>query len=106
MKLLTKEVLERLPALGTTDNLSLDDHVLQVKFFDPYGSWSWFAVEYDPQQKLFFGWVNGFEKEWGYFSLEELESLTFAGMPRIERDLYFAPIKYGEYVKKTECSSN
>ncbi len=100
MQLVTKEVAARFPPLGSTDNLPLDDHVLQVKFFDPYGSWTWFAVEYDPTERRFFGYVEGLENEWGYFSLDELESLKFCGMQRIERDLYFQPIKFGDYQKR------
>jgi len=62
-----------------------------VKFFDPYGSWSWYASELDPEEKLFFGLVAGHEKELGYFSLAELESVKFAGRQRIERDLHWKP---------------
>jgi len=98
VKLLTKEILEKMPALYTTENQSLDDHVLQVKFFDPYGSWSWYGVEYDPKEQRFFGYVVGQENEWGYFSLVELESLKFCGYPRIERDLYFKPIKFSAFL--------
>jgi hypothetical protein len=99
MKLLTKEILEKLPALGTTDNLPLDEHVLIVKFFDPYGSWKWYACEYDPKEQMFFGYVEGLENEWGYFSYKELTLLNFFGKPRIERDLCFKSIKYGEFIK-------
>lgn len=42
---------------------------------------------------LFFGLVHGFEKEWGYFSLKELESVTGPHGLKIERDLYFEPTK-------------
>lgn len=98
-QLLTKEILKRLPALGATEELSLDDHVLQVKFFDPYGSWTWYGIEYDPEERRFFGYVIGLENEWGYFSLTELEELKFCGVSRIERDYYFKPIKFGELLK-------
>lgn len=47
--------------------------------------------EYDPAEHLCFGWVEGFEKEWGYFSLDELaEARGPLGLP-IERDLHFVP---------------
>ena len=38
---------------------------------------SWYISEYDPIKKLCFGLVDGFEKELGYFSLDELLSLKF-----------------------------
>ena len=36
----------------------------------------------------FFGFVDGLEREWGYFSLSELESVRGGfGLP-VERDMY------------------
>ena len=63
-----------------------------VKYFSPYNSWTWYAVEFDGED-TFFGLVDGFELEWGYFSLSELASVAIAGntVPAVERDLYFTP---------------
>jgi len=90
MKLLTKEILERLPALGSLDGVD-DDPVVQVKFFTPWSNWTWLAIEFDPKTGIFFGLVSGFELEWGNFSLAELEEVRGPGGLRIERDLYFEP---------------
>ncbi len=38
---------------------------------------------------MFFGLVDGFERELGYFSLSELESVHGPYGVGIERDLYF-----------------
>jgi hypothetical protein len=59
-----------------------------VKYFDPFSQWTWYATEGQQERDdfIFFGLVFGFEKEFGYFSLTELESVG-----RIERDLYFKP---------------
>jgi hypothetical protein len=56
------------------------------KFVDEYGKqhtcigfavsgtgWEWFAFE-DEGNGIFFGFVMGFENEWGTFSVEELAS--------------------------------
>ena len=88
MKLLTKEIADKLPALYSQEDVA--DPVAQVKFFDPTGSWSWYATEFDGQD-LFFGFVDGFEKELGYFSLSELESLQLPFGLTIERDKFFEP---------------
>ena len=72
MKLLTKEIKGLLPALGATENV--EDPFGGVKFFTPDSNWTWFATEYDPDERRFFGMVHGFEKELGYFTLDELES--------------------------------
>ncbi len=85
-KLLTKEVEKRLPPLYSQDSKGLDQ-VAQVKFFSIISDWQWYATEYDPEERRFFGLVHGFEWELGYFSLDELESMGWV----IERDAYFEP---------------
>ena len=44
----------------------------------------------------FFGLVQGFETEWGYFVLSELESVRGPFGLGIERDLYFDPTTIGK----------
>jgi hypothetical protein len=81
-------VLSRLPELGATQEQ--EDAMVQVKFFYPDFSWTWYALEFDGDD-LFFGLVDGFEKELGYFRLSELlDNHGKFGM-EIERDLYFTP---------------
>ena len=61
-----------------------------MKYFTPSAQWSWFATEFDGDD-TFFGLVEGFEKELGYFSLSELkEARGPLGLP-IERDLFWQP---------------
>ena len=65
--------------------------VAKVKLFDPTGSWTWYVVAYDPKTRTAWGLVDGFEKEWGPFSMEELIAVRGRfGLP-IERDLYWEP---------------
>ena len=92
MQLLTKELRAKLPKLYETEDIPVEEKTAVVKFFSPDGSWTWYGVEFDGKD-LFFGLVDGFEKEWGYFSLKELQSVRGSlGLP-IERDLYFKPTK-------------
>ncbi len=88
MKLLTQEARKKLPQLYTTENDN--DPVAQVKFFTPWSNWTWYATEYDGED-LFFGLVDGHERELGYFSLSELESVRGPGGLTIERDRFFNP---------------
>ena len=88
MKLLTKEIIKKLPPLYSQDDV--EDPFAHVKFFCPWNQWTWFVVEYDGED-LFYGKVVGLETELGYFSLSELQSITGPGGLRIERDLYFNP---------------
>ena len=87
MKLLTKEIEKKLPAFYSTEKIPVAEKIAVCKFFTPFSNWTWYAVEYDPSDKLFFGLVEGIETEWGYFSLLELEGV------RVERDRFFKPCK-------------
>jgi Protein of unknown function (DUF2958) len=69
------------------------DPTVWVKWFTPWTSWTWFATEGEQQgdQFICFGYVIGQDKEWGYFSLTELESITGPFGLKIERDIHFSP---------------
>ena len=95
MKLLTKKMLNRIPALYTQEHLG-DAAVVYVKFFTPWSSWTWYATEYDPDERMFFGLVDGQERELGYFSLDELESAKGPHGLLIERDMHFNPTLLGD----------
>jgi hypothetical protein len=90
MMLLTKENLKRLPSLGTTEEQG-DNALVQVKFFTPDAQWTWYATEYDPEEGIFFGLVDGHEMELGYFSLAELQSIRGSFGLKVERDRGFVP---------------
>jgi hypothetical protein len=111
MQLLPKSIKQKLPALYAQE--SQKDPTVQIKYFDPTGSWTWYVLEGSPvdangyhdtdKEKvdfLFFGYVIGTEPELGYFSLKQLETAKqgtedFKSLP-IERDLSFTPCKLSE----------
>ena len=90
MQLMTEEIKKKASKfpLGSQDGNGLDAEII-VKFFDPTGSWTWYATEYDPENKIFMGYVAGFENEYGTFSLTELESVKGRFGLGIERDRHF-----------------
>ena len=88
MKLLTKEILSKLPALYSQENES--DPKVYCKFFLPMTKWTWYATEFDGKD-TFFGFVAGEYPELGYFSLKELESVVSSYGLMVERDRYFEP---------------
>jgi hypothetical protein len=112
IKLLTKDLVKRLPALYSQEENP--DPLVVCKFFTPDSSWTWYAIEgspvdedgfYDTDKEkvdfIFFGLVSGIEVELGYFSLAELQSVRGKfGLP-VERDLYFEPTRLSEV--KTLC---
>ncbi|HML73181.1 MAG TPA: DUF2958 domain-containing protein [Anaerohalosphaeraceae bacterium] len=105
MKLLPKEIREKLPALYSQDGKG-GQAVVHVKFFTPDSSWTWYATEGESVKDdsgaeidfQFFGLVDGLEKELGYFMLSELEEVRGQmGLP-IERDLHWQPKTLQEIV--------
>ena len=89
MKLLTKEILRKLPPLYSQEQLG-GKAVAHAKFFTPDSNWSFWATEFDGED-TFFGLVEGHEKELGYFSLSELEKVRGPMGLAVERDLYWEP---------------
>jgi hypothetical protein len=89
MQLLTKDLRRKLPPLGSQDGKG-GKAVAYVKFFTPDSSWTWYATEFDGQD-MFFGLVEGQEKELGYFSLLELQNARGPMGLAIERDLHWMP---------------
>ena len=95
-KLLTKAIEKTIPPLYSQENEP--DPIVRVKFFSPYSSWTWYVTEGQLTEEgdwRFFGLVDGFEVEWGYFMLSELEAVeqkVFGYMlPGVERDCYCSP---------------
>jgi hypothetical protein len=96
MKLMTKEIENKIPKLYSQDGKGYKA-IAYAKFFTPDSNWTWYATEYE--DGLFFGLVQGQEQELGYFSLEELEKTTGPLGLHIERDLNFTPCELNK-VKK------
>ena len=100
-----------MPGLYSQENEP--DPMIVCKFFDPVGSWTWYATEgspvdedgyYDTDKEkvdyVFFGYVVGFVPELGYFSLNELKTAKegmrgISALP-IERDVWFEPKRLSE----------
>lgn len=90
MKLITKALAKKIPALYAQDGLS-SDATAYVKLFTPDSNWTWYITEMDPETGECFGLVCGHTRELGYFSLQEIEGLRgFLRLP-VERDVFFEP---------------
>jgi len=100
MKLITKELEARFKEVGSQEEIK--DPIIIAKYFNPSGAGTWYATEYNPEERLFFGYVSIFgdlNDEWGYFSLDELESVKGPFGLGIERDLYFKEKRASEVIK-------
>jgi hypothetical protein len=97
IRLLTKKLRQVIPPLYATEYQ--EDPTVVCKFFSNCSRWTWYVLEFDGKD-TFFGLVDGFEVELGYFSLSELEDVQGPlGIPAIERDLYFEPCKLSQVRK-------
>jgi len=100
MELLTEELKKLLPPLYAQEGDK--DPMVYVKFFAVRSNWTWYVTEGQQEEDdfLFFGYVIGFEREWGYFSLSELQSSCGPCGQEVERDLYFQPTRFSEVQRR------
>jgi len=92
MELLPQEIRDRLPPLDCKGGTG-GQAIAHIKYFTPDAGWTWYVMQGQPEGAdfLFFGLVEGLERELGYFRLSELEGVRGPmGLP-VERDLYWQP---------------
>lgn len=81
-----------LPALYSTEEVRAGNKMLTLHYF--IGESHWYLCELDPTTGIGFGWAilsgNIQDAEWGYVSLEELETLNIQGFV-VERDTDWNP---------------
>ncbi len=77
MQLLTQEIKTKFEKSGSQEDV--EDPKIIAKFINMFhGSARWYAIEYNPQTKIFFGYVTGMGQvdELGTFSLDEMEEFN------------------------------
>ena len=96
MVLMTKELAKQFPKLYSGEKIPEGDREVIAKFFHPMSHQTWYATEYDPEEELFYGYVDtgDYDSEWGNFSLAEMQDLKVKGLG-MERDIHFTPQKIG-----------
>lgn len=77
MEQFTEKILKEVPDLHSQDDKGFEADVY-IRL-DGINGWKWYITEYSEKEQLFFGYVKGFENEWGYISKEELSSLIENG---------------------------
>lgn len=96
---MTKELERNFPNIFENDTARIF-----AKYFHPWSNYRFYAMEYDPEIKRFFGYVTGVGfPELGYVTLKEMEELKINGCP-MERDLHWdsrttlSQVKSGEVI--------
>lgn len=99
MKLITKALIKKTPKLRTFAESELSELRFTIRLFAPWGSWTWYVAEADFETGEAFGLVCGFEKELGYFNLNELAAIRGSFGLGIERDIFFSGCDYDEAIR-------
>ena len=92
MKLLTKAIINK--ATKQYSKGSSREQMVVAKFFNPCGRGTWYLMNMDGD--YCWGICHIYEWEIGSFSIEELKGVTMPYGLKIERDLYFKPVKASE----------
>lgn len=92
MEFLTTNDIKTIPSLYGQEGKG-KNALAYVKLFTPDSNFTWYITELDLEEKLCFGFIDGFEKELGYFSLEELSNIKGNLGLKVERDISFQPTK-------------
>ena len=102
MRLLNQKDKNVIPDLYGTESVKLDEKIVYAKFFTPDSNWTWYVMEISHKDyDLCFGYIVGHEKELGYFSIRELESVKGPLGLKVERDITFKPTEF-KNIKKIE----
>lgn len=86
----TKRQLAAIPKLYATEKKPLPEKIIHMHFF--IGGCDWYIAEFSAADGLMYGFAilnNDLEcAEWGYISLEELQSINISGI-QVDRDLHW-----------------
>ena len=90
----TKKELDKIPKLYETENIPLAEKNVYLHFF--CGQSDWWILEYDSNDRLFFGIAKIFVPEIGYISYDEIKDVKALGVIEVERDISFEVKKVKE----------
>lgn len=99
MKLITKQI-ERLLSeypLGSQDG-KRDEAIVLAKFFMTSSPFTFYMLEGSVEEQTCYGIIIGFDNraEYGYISLQEMQTIRNSFGLGVERDLYFKSCKVSE----------
>ena len=86
----TTKQLAKIPPMNPENKVPLAETLIYAHFF--VGGCDWYAAEYDPKTRQFFGYVNLGDDmcaEWGYFSLDELIEVRVGKIWHVEYDRHW-----------------
>lgn len=97
--MLRKEDLNLFKKLGRQEEKGPQATVV-ARFFHPNSAYTFYATEYDEKDQTFFGYGGHFQDEWGYTSLQDLQTPAGRFNLPCERDKWFTPKALTEALKE------
>ena len=92
MKLITKKIENELAKYPLYSQDSKGNEAVAIcKFFLQGFTWYVLEAQKNGNDYEFFGIIDGLEKEYGYFTLSQLQRLRGRWGLTVERDMYFKP---------------
>ena len=98
MKLLTKAIKDK--AKKQYPNGTDMEQMVVAKYFNPAGRGTWYLMNMHEDEDYCWGICHIYEWEIGSFSMEELQNTPLPYGLKIERDMYFKPVKASTLWKK------
>ena len=97
MKLLTKKIRDKLISNHQKQD-GTKTFRAELKLFNPTGIGTWYISELNPETNMAFGLCDIFEQEFGYVSIDELQSMKLPYGLGIERDKFFIPKDFQDII--------
>jgi len=98
MKLLTKAIINK--ATRQYPKGTNMEQMVVAKFFNPMGKGTWYLMNMHDDNDYCWGICHIYEWEIGSFSINELKSVSLPFGLKIERDMYFKPVKASDLWSK------
>lgn len=104
MRLINDQLKRELPSIGSQADKAETELFVGALFFSPLSPAKWLILEYGAEQNIVFcfadlfggGYATG--AEFGYTSVDELESTFFGPIPAVVRDEDFVPMPFLECI--------
>ena len=97
MKLLTKKIRDKLISNHQKQDGTKTFNA-ELKLFNPTGMGTWYISELNQEPNKAFGLCDLYEQEFGYVSIDELQSIKLPFGLGIERDKFFQPKAFQDII--------
>lgn len=91
--------LPRLPALRPEKYPRLPSTPIPARFYLDDCNLEWYPIEYDPERKIFYGFVTGFQCHFNYFTLSSIKSIRGPMDKKVRVENFIEPLTLEQVTK-------